>query len=324
MAMDFFIASQKINTLVRAAKNILLVTHQNPDADALGSLAAFSQWLDQLNKKYDAFCSSLPASNLSFLFDLDKITTNPEILTASQYDLLVVLDAGDLKRAGLSELIDRDSGFKIINIDHHATNQYFGTINLVMEHAASTTEILFRLFKAIGVPISSEMSTALLAGIVDDTYNFTNPNTSHDSLAIASKLLLQGAKISTVSDLIAKNKALVDLQLWGRALLRLRTNPELGIATTVITLEDLADHPRGVEVTEGISNFLNNLTGVAATLMLRQEDEQTIKGSFRTNSDLIDVSRLATILGGGGHRKAAGFKLKGKLVQAIDGNWQIV
>ena len=114
------------------------------------------------------------------------------------------------------------------------------------------------------------------------------------------------------------------MQLWGRILFRLRVNQELGIATTVVTLEDLADAPQGLEVTEGIANFLNNLSGVSATLILRQEDAETIKGSFRTNSDLIDVAKLATILGGGGHRKAAGFKLKGKLVSTPTGGWQVI
>src|SRR3989338_2707834 len=316
--------SQKINNLVRGAANILLATHQNPDADALGSLSAFCQWLEQNDKKYDAFCSNLPASNLQFLFDSEKLITDPAVLFESRYDLIVVLDSGDLKRAGLVELVDKYPDSQIINIDHHATNPNFGTVNLVDVYAASTTEILFRLFKAVNFSVSAKTASALLAGIVDDTYNFTNPNTSHDSLAIAGQLLLKGAKLSVISDSLGKNKALADLQLWGRILFRLRVNQELGIATTVVTLEDLADAPQGLEVTEGIANFLNNLSGVSATLILRQEDAETIKGSFRTNSDLIDVAKLATILGGGGHRKAAGFKLKGKLVSTPTGGWQVI
>ena len=98
----------------------------------------------------------------------------------------------------------------------------------------------------------------------------------------------------------------------------------IGLATTVITRDDLADYSAVAEISEGVANFLNNLAGIKAALILQQQEDNIIKGSLRTNDDLIDVSKLAKILGGGGHKKAAGFKIKGQLVKLPDGNWQIV
>jgi len=101
-------------------------------------------------------------------------------------------------------------------------------------------------------------------------------------------------------------------------------NADLGVVSTIVTESDLKENLSPSEVTEGIANFLNNLTGVKASLILQQEAGRIIKGSFRTGDDLIDVSELAKILGGGGHRKAAGFRVKGQLVKTKEGGWQIV
>ena len=149
----------------------------------------------------------------------------------------------------------------------------------------------------------------MLAGIIDDTYNFTNPNTNFQSLETASKLLLAGAQLTQVSDSILKTKTITTLKIWGEVLIRLSYNSQFDMVTTVITREDLDSHLAGAEVTEGVANFLNNLAGVKAALILQQQEPDLIKGSLRTNNDLIDVAKLAKMLGGGGHRKAAGFKV---------------
>jgi phosphoesterase RecJ-like protein len=98
----------------------------------------------------------------------------------------------------------------------------------------------------------------------------------------------------------------------------------LGVAYTVINHNNQDHDLTPVDVSDGVANFLNNISGVKAALILQQLDDATVKGSFRTNQDLIDVSKLAKILGGGGHRKAAGFKIKGQLFRAENGQWQIV
>lgn len=323
--MSITATGNKIKTTIDKAKNILLVIHQNPDADALGSLSAVAEWLDTLGKTHTAFCLGTSIGDCSFINEQRQLIAESRDLAGKNFDLLISLDSGDLEHAGINQLLpELNTKPTIINIDHHATNKNFGQINLVQTDSASTTEILYQLFKGLGVKISGRIASSLLAGIIYDTYGFTNQNTSAKSLEISSALLKNGAKLTRINETILKNKSLPALQLWGTILTRLSHNPNLNIATTIIGSDDLIGDKQDAEVTEGIANFLNNLTGVDAALVLRQEDKQTIKGSLRTNSDLIDVSRLAKIFGGGGHKKAAGFKIKGQLKQTKNGYWQII
>ena len=322
--MDIYSLSQKINSQINRAGNILLVAHQQPDADALGSIAAFSKWLDALGKPYTKFCLDQPSSDFAWLINFEPLATDPKALVNQRYDLAVILDSGDLKYAGVDRaMADFKTKPFIINIDHHATNQHFGDINLVDSTAVSTTEIIYRLFKILKIKISRQLASALLAGIIYDTYNFTNPNTDRRSLTAASDLLLSGARLEQISNLVLKNKTIDTLRVWGKILSRLSYNKKLQIASTVVTEEDLKTQLSSADVTDGVANFLNNIAGIKAALILQQQEPDVIKGSLRTNDDLIDVSKLAKILGGGGHKKAAGFKVKGKLVQNKNGEWQI-
>ncbi len=286
---------------------------------------ALSEWFDQLGKTYTKFCLNQPAANLNWLVNFEPLATDTQLLFNNRYDLVIILDSSDLQYAGVTDISAKFSPKPtIINIDHHFTNQNFGSINLVDPTAVSTTEIIYHFFKLLKVKISPRIASVLLAGIIGDTYNFTNPNTNYQSLATASDLLLAGARLEQVSDSILKNKTIDTLKIWGKILVRLKYNPKLKVVSTVVTENDLKDQSSGQEVTEGVANFLNNLAGVKAALILQQQEPGIIKGSLRTNDDLIDVSKLAKMLGGGGHRKAAGFKVKGQLVRTESGQWQII
>ena len=261
---------------------------------------------------------------MSWILNFDSVITDPAEILKRQYQTIIVLDCGDLKYAGLSTILSQLAPeVVLINIDHHLSNENFGHINLVDTTLASTTEIVYSLFKAWEIPIPTSVANGLLAGLLYDTYNFTNSNTSEDTLKVASELLLAGAWLPQVSESILKNKTIGAVQLWGQALSRLQYNKRYGIATTVITEKDLAELPDALMAIEGVANLLNNLGNVKAALILQQIGPNVIKGSFRTNDDLIDVSKLAKILGGGGHKKASGFKINGRLVETETG-WQVV
>ncbi len=323
--MDFIATSQQINTAVAQAKNVLVIGHQKPDADAIGSMVAVSHWLTDQGVISTIFCVDQPGSNLRWINNFEPVVTNPAELFSQQFDLVVMVDSGDLKYAGVDTLMPQLSGApKIINIDHHFTNQSYGDINLVVPAAVSTTAVLYQFFKTIHYKISAKTASALLAGILFDTYNFTNPNTTDSAMKISSSLLAAGASLPHISDAILKTKTVAALKVWGDVLTRLRHNQEFNIASTVITLADLESGLSKSEMAEGVANFLNNLSGVAAVLILQELPDGMIKGSFRTNEDNVDVSALAKLFGGGGHKKAAGFKIKGKLVQDAAGAWQVV
>lgn len=322
--MELNIVSQKIKAKVEQADNILLVCHQQPDADAVGSIVALSEWLSSLGKSHVKFCKDPAPSSLDWLSNFESLETKVSEIIKQRFDLMIVVDSGDLEYAGAEEVLKYlEPKPYIINIDHHATNKFFGDINVVDTAVASTTEIIYRLFKNLKFKIPARVASALLAGIIGDTYGFTNPNTDQKSMEAASGLLISGASLPQVNDSILRNKNIDILKMWGKVLLRLQYNPNFDMAVTVVTDEDFKEGGLDTEAAEGISNFLNNLDSAKAVCVLAQHGDM-VKGSLRTNSDLIDVSKIAKMLGGGGHKKAAGFKVKGKIIQDASGHYQIV
>ncbi|MFA5128949.1 MAG: bifunctional oligoribonuclease/PAP phosphatase NrnA [Patescibacteria group bacterium] len=313
----------KLEQLILAAQKILVMVHQKPDGDALGSGLAFSEFLDTLGKTNDFFALGPISSSADFLPSRKKIKSNYNEITLSDYGLIIILDCGDLKQTGIeTEIRALSPALPIINIDHHRTNETFGVLNILDPESSSTAEIVFSLFEQLNFSFSKDAATLLLTGLITDTANFSNPATTFSSLEAAGKLLARGARLGEISSNVLQNKSLDVLKFWGVILSRLTENKELGIVTTVITQEDLELANLDEEALEGVTNFLNNLKGAKMVLVLKALEDGKIKGSFRTTVPGIDVSRLAKTFGGGGHAKAAGFTIPGKLVK-IEGGWRI-
>ena len=316
---------QEINTKIKEAKSILIISHRKPDGDTLGSAACLMNYFSSINKNFSYFCADFPSKHFLYLplvenakqdFDLDNCKKN--------FDLIITLDCGDEKQTGLEKVFTQNKNMLpfVINIDHHLTNTEFGDLNLIDPSASSTTLILYNFFKNQKIEIDKNMATCLLTGIATDTSFFSNAATTLESMQAASNLLLSGARPKSILANNYKNKSLDILKLWGKALLRLKVNDEFSIATTVITLKDLELYNLNPEAIEGIANFLNNLGGVKAVAIIKEELDNKIKVSMRTTYPNVDVSKIATAFGGGGHKKAAGFTISGKIKEEDD-NWII-
>ncbi|NQU77199.1 bifunctional oligoribonuclease/PAP phosphatase NrnA, partial [Candidatus Falkowbacteria bacterium] len=312
---------KKIYTLINESSNILLICHRNPDGDTLGSALALAHWFKKIAKNYTIYCQDKPALFLSFLPGLENIKNQEP--NPNNYDLIITCDCGDQTQTGVSSENWNQIKSKIINIDHHFTNTNFGNYNLISFESASTSAILYKFFKASLVNIDRLMATCLLTGLVVDTCNFSNPGTNQEALEVASRLVAKGAQIRCINNNILKNKSLPILKLWSRILLRLQKNEELGLAWTIITKKDKAECGVDDLASEGISNFFNELADSNLTLVLEEIEGGFVKGSLRTTTDHIDVSRFAKIMGGGGHQRAAGFRVKGRLKES-DKGWSIV
>lgn len=310
---------------VQKSSNILLITHQRPDGDAVGSILALAWWFKNLPRRYTSFCLDQPNTSFNFLEGLEEINTDQKVFQREIFDLMIVLDSGDLNYAGVDNLIKslKYPRPSLINIDHHPSNTYYGDLNLIDSKAASTTEIIYRFFDELRISIDKEAATHLLTGILTDTGSFSNSSTSISSLEVASKLLIKGARVKQIIYNTLRNKSIKSLKLWGRALSRLKKDEKTGFVTTVITQEDLKECQADEEASEGVANFLNNLDEAKVVLVLKEQPDGYIKGSFRTNEENLDVSKLAAQLGGGGHKKAAGFTIKGKLQKTPRG-WIII
>jgi len=321
---EFYPLFQKVNDEVKKAKSVVVISHKNPDGDALGSLLGMSHYLELMETKHRLFCASPIPDYLSFLPNVSRITDDETILLNHEYDLVIVLDSGDLMYAGVDEHFRKMKGLPVvINIDHHPTNQHYGHINLVHRQASSTAEIIFHLLDYFRYPLQKDVATSLLTGILTDTGGFSNLATTPSSFEAASRLMASGARAKEIISNAFQNKPLKQLQLWGRALSRLKENKETGIVTTVLLQKDFKELGMDEDNSEGISNFLNNVEHAKAIIVLREKTDGTIKASLRTTQSDVDVSKIAKYFGGGGHKKAAGFSIRGKLQETKSG-WEVL
>ena len=315
---------QHAKQLIDTHSSILLTTHKHPDGDALGSLCAMIHYLKKCNKKVTAVSDIVP-EYLHFLPHVHEITTNIEDLDPKQFDLIITLDFGDLKRSPIQQVLEESikKSIPLINVDHHSFNDRFGTVNVIDTSASSTTALLYEFFDVNNIEIDEHMSTSLLAGILTDTGNFSNSATNRSSLHYASELLKRGGRFNTITSNTIAHKPLGILNLWGTLLQRLSFNEKYNIAYTVITQDDLQKAQVQNGGVDGIANFLTCIDGLKAVMLLKETEKGTIKGSLRSVCDTMDVSAVARALGGGGHKKAAGFEIEGT-IKKENMKWLIV
>lgn len=300
------------------AKKIVLVVHKKPDGDTLGSACALAGYLIKLGTDFKIYSASPLPSDFEFLPFTDYITDDKNAWSEA-LDLIIILDSSNLKYAGVEEEISRSNPRPfLINVDHHASNSLFGDLNIVKTDAASTTEIIYGFFRNLHIPLDADIATCLLNGMMTDTTVFHTANTTASVIEAASRLLAHGAKFRDISQHIFFNKKLSTLKLWGKALARLSMNNSWGIATTVITQEDFRELGINDEDSSGLATFLNSLDA-SAVLVITERSDGALKGSLRTTRENIDVMSLAKLFGGGGHKKAAGFTINGKIEKTADG-----
>lgn len=309
----------QLRDLIKRSPRILLTITRGPDGDSIGSLLAMCQAVRQFGRECYLYSPEDIPPMYHYLLNHRPIMRDLE-RSVHDYQLIILFDAGDVKRVPLvDELIARNPQRTIVvNIDHHPTVVYHRgksavDFNFVDTDAAATTEMLFYLFQEAGVPLSPSMATSLLTGILTDTGHFANLNTTSAVIEVAAKLMAKGADHRTITEQTMRNKSLGQLRLWGRALARLGYNPASGVVSTVITLRDLRECDVDAEATTGIANFLNGLSDGKVSLILQEEPDGYVKGSFRTTSN-VDVATLASQFGGGGHPRAAGFRIRGQLI----------
>ncbi|MFC1598540.1 bifunctional oligoribonuclease/PAP phosphatase NrnA [Patescibacteria group bacterium] len=309
---------------IKKAEHILLVSHEKPDGDTLGASLAMAQYFNKEDKKYKHFCYDKPAAYFSFLPLIEQIVDDYDLIDLNDHDLVITIDCGDINRTRIADdLIKFKKTTTIINIDHHQSNENFGHHNLVIPQASSTSEIIYKFFAYHKIEPDKYMATSLLTGILTDTMNFTNAATNQESLKIAADLLNNGARVTKIISQISQNKNLASLKLWGKVLSRLEFNSNFNFAYTVITKKDLQENKVTAEdARDGLANFLSTINDVDFIMVLTEENDNLIKGSLRTTKDTINVAKIAEALGGGGHPKAAGFKVDGKLIKTSKG-WQI-
>ncbi|MFA6492714.1 MAG: bifunctional oligoribonuclease/PAP phosphatase NrnA [Patescibacteria group bacterium] len=314
----------KFNSKIKNFEKFLLMVHVEPDGDTLAATVACYMGLKSLGKKVSMVCINEVPKPFLFLPEIDKIQKD---VLFGDYEVIIVIDCGDLRRTGFPERLKKFAQtFKnFINIDHHPKNDLWkiANINIVDQSASSASEIVWGLLKQLPIKINRDIATAILTGIYTDTGGFKHSNTSPKTLEIAGELLSYGAKLKTITKNVALNKSIAALRLWGVTLSRLHKNQDLEIVSSVITHQDLDDCGATYYDLAGVVNLMNSIPDSKAAILFFETPEGNIRASLRTEKDNVDIGKIAKLFGGGGHKKAAGFTIEAEL-KLHDTQWEII
>jgi phosphoesterase RecJ-like protein len=301
---------QQVLEELRAANKVIVVTHENPDGDALGSLAAMQEILTALGKDSVPFVHErdLPLpSEYRFL-------ALPGLITAPPADVdertVVFLDCGNLER-NPAEALRRD-GMHIVNIDHHHDNTHFGTVNLVDPHASCTAEIVWDLMGDLEVKPTQTIGEALYVGLITDTGRFMYENTTARSHLMAADLIDAGVSPHAIYRRVYEGVPLGKLALLARGLAKVARYDDGLLTVTELNARDFEESHAEESYSEGLIDHLRAVEGTAVAALIRDrvsdgDGGRLRKVSLRASDDRVDVSKIARAQGGGGHRQAAGF-----------------
>jgi phosphoesterase RecJ-like protein len=292
---------------LRQHDRFLVVTHENPDGDALGSLLAATLALRQLGKDAIMYLpgrTPLP-SEYGFMPLGDLVREPPEDAAAR---VLFAVDCAKAERIGDDAAVSRAP--LVVDVDHHHDNTRFGDLNLIVADASSTGEVLRDVFAELEVELTPALAEPLYIALVTDTGRFQYANTTPKALRLAAELVEAGADIHQVFQQVYESVEFAKLKLLARALARAEVLEGGRIVVSHLVRTDFGEVGASEPYSEGIIDYLRAVEGAELAVLIREqlnEDAAAYKGSLRSSIDELDVSAIARRFGGGGHRQAAGF-----------------
>ena len=333
--------AQQFNTLnfvIKESQDILLFAHSRPDSDTVGSALALYEYIKSLGKNVDIACFDPYPEYLRSLSD--NYFHFPATLDLKKYNLVIAVDSVErgfqkvypVKSSQSEDAKGVFNGVKngflenqvIALLDHHPDITIKGDINVIDPNYSSVCEIIYDFLEFNKIKLTRNISTFLLLGILGDTGMFQHSNTTAHVMEIASNLMKNGAPITKIINIAFSNKNISTLKLWGRAFEKAKINPENGMIVSVLTQKEMDDCGATADDIAQVSGILNTVPGTKFALILSERGGGIIKGSLRSEDYKgVDVSRIAAMFGGGGHRLASGFEIKGKIVETAEG-WQVV
>ena len=296
-----------IGDALRQHDRFLVVTHENPDGDALGSLLAATVALGQLEKDAVMYLAGETPLPREYAFmPLEGLVREPPADAAER--VLLAVDCAKEDRIG--DEAARSRAPLVINVDHHHDNTRFGDLNLIVADASSTGEVLRDVFAELGLELTPELAEPLYIALVTDTGRFQYANTTPKALRLAAELVEAGADIHAVFQEVYESVEFAKLKLLARALGRAEVREGGRIVVSYLARTDFAEVGASEPYSEGIIDYLRAVEGAELAVLIREQLSQRAqahKGSLRSSIDELDVSAIARRFGGGGHRQAAGF-----------------
>lgn len=297
---------------VAAAQRILVVTHVQPDGDAIGTLLGLGLTLAAAGKEVDVAVDGGVPAYLRFLPGADQVRAS---LKSGLWDVYISADASDIERTGECGAFARQHSRVQINLDHHVTNTGFGDIKLVVAEAVSAAEVAYDFLNRAGYDITPDSAKCLLTGMVTDTIGFRTSNVVPRTLDIARDLMQRGASLTEITALTLDTRSYDSLLVWREAMNFL--NLEDGVIWTSVPFEVFRRLHVDPGVEMNLSSFLVKVNEAMVSAVFKERHDGRVECSFRAKLG-FDVGSLALDIGGGGHTLAAGATIDGPLDAAVE------
>ena len=303
---------------IKDGQHLLIASHAEPDGDAVGCLLALGLALRKFGKKATLYNASPIPAVYRFLPGVDQI--EQQIETAHPYDTAIMLDCGDLIRVGEAAATISQIPM-IINIDHHVSNTGFGHIQLIDTSACATAEIVHRLIKTLEIPVDKAMATSLYTGILTDTGSFRFSNTNKAAFSICEEMADAGVDPHRVAQHVFGSYSLGRIKLLNMALNSIEISDNGKLSMMTITRSMLNTTETNTEDLDGMINYARRIEDVKVAALIHEikngggkfTNMNRYHVSLRSDSS-VDVAKIASKFGGGGHASAAGFQIESTLV----------
>lgn len=295
--------------VVRAGRRFLAVLHENPDGDSLGTTFGLALALGSLGKEVVVAGGDTLPPAYAFLPGSDRLRGPSEVV--GPFDAAILPDCADLSRTGAVRPAV-DACPVVVNIDHHGSNDRFGTHAWVVPEASAAGELVYHLLLALGAKLTPALATCLYTAIVTDTGSFHYESTSPECLEVAAALVRAGASPWLLASQLYETRSASSLRLLARALNTLETSPRGKVSWVTLTPADFAAAGAPESESDGIVNYPRQIAGVEVALFFRVLGPGQVRVGFRSRGR-VDVAALAARYGGGGHAKAAGCVASGSL-----------
>jgi phosphoesterase RecJ-like protein len=303
---------RKIADFLRDGERFIILSHVDPDGDALGSALGLAWIVQSMGKDAQVLVPGRVPRIYEFLAGASGVKGS--LSSNGCPDGVLVVDATSPRRLGaLSEALEL--GVPVVNIDHHSDNTRFGEFYWVDPSAAATALLIFEMAQTEGLEISPEAAECLYVGILTDTGRFTFANTDTRSLAAAADLARLGAVPSKIAAKVYATVSVASMRLLGAALSTLDIREEGAVACLHVTRAMLMETGALPEDADGFSTYARSLEGVKVGIFLKETHEGTIKVSFRSNEG-VEIDGVAGQFGGGGHPRASGARVPGPIEEA--------
>lgn len=304
----------KLNNIIKSSKNILIISHVNPDGDTLGSMCGlYCAILDNFKKKCDMVAISKIPDVYSYLPHLSDVKNVDDIDKSREYDLVINVDVAALDRACDAKIIFEKAKFTV-NIDHHKTNNAYGNLNFINPDASSTGEVLFGCFENMSWKVNLDCAICLYTAILTDTGSFRFDNTKPSTFEVASKLVEIGVQPSDIYKKVYESDSKTLVMFQSHCISKAKFLEDDKIAYALVYKKDMEKFSAGDDCMEGLTEKLRAIVTTRIAFVAKEMKSGGTKISMR--SKFADVAEICSVFGGGGHKFAAGCTIKAPVEDA--------